>query len=390
VKARVSIPDKEYQERIAAAARMAVEEKLHILIVHSNDSDFANVRYFSNFWPLFETAGVAITPEGHAALLVGPESVQFAADRSKIAKVFPMLEYREAADPAYPEFKACSYKEVFKSLGVTGRKLRIGIGGWLLTNLVQMAGLRQAFPEAEFVRADDLMVRLRSTKSENELACMREGYRIAELATQAVMKQLKPGMTELELVGVAQKCIYENGAEYEGLPMYIFSEASTRHAISRSTYRQIRKGDLVQLNLSARVDGYSPSVGLPVSMGKLKGRKREVVEFALEAHRWTHKRLTAGALASDIAKDYITYFRKRGFGDNYLYGPCHGTGMIEVEAPWMESISNYLLRPNMTFQVDTFVSCEKFGVRWETGVVIKQTGCSLLSKPVGEIYELDV
>jgi Xaa-Pro aminopeptidase len=390
VKARVSIPDKEYVKRIASAARMVAEEKLDILIVHSNDSDFANVRYFSSFWPLFETAGVAITPAGRAALMVGPESVEFAADRSKIPKIFPMLEYREAADPAYPEFKACSYKEVFTSLGVTGRKVRIGIGGWLLTNLVQMAGLRQAFPQAEFVRADDVMVRLRSIKSQHELACMREGYRIVELATQAVMKQLKPGMTELELVGVAQKCIYENGAEYEGLPMYIFSEVSTRHAISRSTHRRIRKGDLVQLNLSARVDGYSPSIGLPVSMGQLKGYKREVVEFGLEAHRWTRKQLTAGALASDIAKNYLAFFRKRGFGDNYLYGPCHGTGMIEVEAPWMESISNYLLRPNMTFQVDTFVSCEKFGVRWETGIVVNQAGCSLLSNPVGEIHELDV
>ncbi len=48
-------------------------------------------------------------------------------------------------------------------------------------------------------------------------------------------------MTELQLVGIAQKTIYENGAEYEGLPMYVFSEKSTRHAISRSTYREIRR-----------------------------------------------------------------------------------------------------------------------------------------------------
>ena len=31
--------------------------------------------------------------------------------------------------------------------------------------------------------------------------------------------------------------------------MYVFSEASTRHAISRSCYREFQKGDIVQLNL---------------------------------------------------------------------------------------------------------------------------------------------
>ena len=52
-------------------------------------------------------------------------------------------------------------------------------------------------------------------------------------------------------------------------------------------------------------------------------------------------------------------FQTRGYYDNYLYGPCHGTGLIEVESAWMESISNYHLAENMTFQVDTFVSTER-------------------------------
>ena len=36
---------------------------------------------------------------------------------------------------------------------------------------------------------------------------------------QQVIQEIQPGMTELQMVGVAQRVIYENGAEYEGLPM---------------------------------------------------------------------------------------------------------------------------------------------------------------------------
>jgi Xaa-Pro aminopeptidase len=387
---RICIPEAEYQARVKKAAALVAQRGLDVLVVHSTEADYANVRYFSDFWPLFETAGVAISPSGKAALMVGPESGKYAADRSKIPNIFQLMEYRESADPAYPEFKASKYTDVFRSISVTGRKLRIGVGGYLVSNPIQLAGLKECYPDCEIVRADDVMVALRSVKSENEIACIREGLRITELATKEVIRHLKPGMTELQLVGIAQKTIYENGAEYEGLPMYVFSEASTRHAISRSTYREIQKGDIVQLNLSAKVCGYSPSIGMPVSMGKLVGRKREVVEFGLEAHRWTYGQLRAGVVAGDVAQRYIALFKQRGFYDNYLYGPCHGTGLIEVESPWMESISNYPLAENMTFQVDTFVSTETFGIRWETGIVVRKDRAELLSKPIGEIVEIEV
>lgn len=385
---RVRIPEAEYQERIQKAAALAGERGLDVLVVNSNEADYANVRYFSNFWPLFETAGVAISSQGKAALMVGPESLAYASDRSMISNIFVLMEYRESADPSYPELRASKFTDAFQAIGVKGRRLKIGLGGYLVSNPIQLAGLKECYPEAEISRADDLMVALRSLKSENEIACIREGLRITEMATQEVIRRIRPGLTELELVGIAQKSIYENGAEYEGLPMYVFSEKSTRHAISRSTYRKIEPGDIVQLNLSAKVDGYSPSIGMPVSMGRLTGRKREVVEFGLEAHRWTHDQLRAGVPAADVARDYIELFKKRGYYENYLYGPCHGTGLIEVEPPWMETSSNYRLEENMTFQVDTFVSTKEFGIRWETGVAIRKDRAELLSQPVGKIFEL--
>jgi Xaa-Pro aminopeptidase len=193
----------------------------------------------------------------------------------------------------------------------------------------------------------------------------------------------------LQMVGIAQQVIYENGAEYEGLPMYVFSEKSTRHAISRPSYRLIQKGDIVQLNLSAKVDGYSPSIGYPVCVGKLTPEKRRIIEFGLTAHKWVENKLKAGVLASSIASDYYKMFCDHGFKDNFVYGPCHGLGMIEVEAPWMESNSNYKLLPNMTFQIDTFVSASTFGIRWEKGIAITDNGCMSLTDPIGEIFELD-
>ena len=385
----IRIPDEEYKQRVQRAAKILQREGLDALIVNSNEADYANARYFSGFWPLFERCGVAISPAGDAALMVGPESREFGADRCKLDKVFVLKAYREGADPAYPELQADTYQDVFNALGIKGKKLRIGVASYLDTSVIIMEAIRDAFPEAEIVRADHIMVELRSIKSVNEINCLREGYRIAELATQQVIKEIRPGMTELQMVGVAQRVVYENGAEYEGLPMYVFSEASTRHAISRSSYRKFEKGDIVQLNLSAKIDGYSAAIGYPIVLGKLEGRRRDVVMFGLEAHKWTQKQVKAGVKASDIAKDFYKFYEENGYKDNFVYGPLHGTGMIEVEAPWVETSSNYKLQPNMCYQIDTFISSDTFGVRWEKGIAVTENGCDVLSPEIGTLYELE-
>lgn len=385
---RVRIPEEEYFERIRKASKLVQEAGLDVLISNCTEADYSFVRYFTNYWPLFETAGVAIAPNGKAALMVGPESSKYAADRSVLKDIFTLLEYRESADPAYPQAKVSTYKDVFSFLGVHGRKLRIGVAGYLVTNPIQLEGLRNCFPDAEIIRNEEIVRSLRMIKSPHELACMQRGFDIVKKATEAVMAEIRPGVTELQMVGVAQKCIYEHGAEYEGLPMYVFSEKSTSHAISRSTYRTIEKGDLVQLNLSAKIEGYSPSIGMPISMGPLVGQKRDLVEFCLSMHNWTLGQVKVGVEAAQIAKDYYQKVLDAGMQDYFVYGPCHGTGMIEVEAPWMETSSNYLLQENMTFQVDTYFSAEKFGCRWETGICVKPGQSLLLSDPLGTIYEI--
>ena len=388
---RICIPDYEYKERIAKAAKLIRENGLDVMLVVSTESDYANARYFSGFWPLFERAGVAISANGDAALLAGPESAIFSKDRSKIEKCFVLKEFRESADPSYPELHADTFKDVFKAIGVTGEHIKIGLGSYVECTLPIYEGLKENFPKAEIIKCSDIMVELRKIKSVNELACIKEGFRIIDLATDEVIRNLKPGVTELQMVGVAQRVIYENGAEYEGLPMYVFSEASTRHAISRSCYRTIEKGDIVQLNLSAKIDGYSPATGIPVVMGKLEGERRDLVEFCHTAHDWTVDKIKAGVMASDIAKGFYKLYQDAGYASNYVYGPCHGTGMIEVEAPWMETDSNYLLEPNMTFQVDTFISGPTFGCRWEKGIVVTETGCESMTDYLKKgIIELDV
>lgn len=74
------------------------------VLIHSNEAEIASVRYFSDFWPIFEAAGVFISAIGEPALLVGPESETFARGRSAVPATYKMIEYREPDDPDYKAY----------------------------------------------------------------------------------------------------------------------------------------------------------------------------------------------------------------------------------------------------------------------------------------------
>ena len=385
-----SIPKSEFAKRWATLQAKMAEHNLDVVIAHGHEADPANVRYLSDYWPLFETGGVAIGRTGQPVLLIGPESLTFAQTRSKIPSIMQLLQYRESAEPDYPGMKLDSFEGVLKA--VAGRKAvkRVGIAGMSIVPSTIYEAIRAAARKvkAKVVRADDLLAEMRTIKSNAELRCMREAFRISEVATGVVLNQMKPGMTEQEVVGIAQGAMYANGAEYEGHPTYVLSGKASTHAIGRPSTQVLKKAEMIQLNIGALVSGYSSSVGRPVCFGKMPPKMRELVKVGLEAHYKTMEFMKAGVPAKEVVIKFEEFIASKGYSDYLLYGPCHAIGLMEVERPWMETSSEYLLAENMTFQVDTFLYTKSFGLRWEDGVRVTKSGVEMLSDKYLEVIEL--
>lgn len=372
---------KRFQGNIRAAG-------LDAALVHGNEADFANVRYLTEYWPTFEAAAVFVPARGKPVLIIGPESLTYAQGRSVIPDILKMVEYRESAEPQYPGIAVASFKDVVKR-AMPGQKLKkLGIVAWSITTLPVWMRLQSDLPGVKFVKADDTLIDLRIVKSPAEIALAKKAFQVGEKAIDAILGEIKPGMTELQVIGIAQREIYRLGGEYEGHALYCFCGPATNNAISRPTHNLIKKHEMIQLNIGARVGGYSSSVGLPFSIGKLPERKQRLLAFGLEAHFKTMDLMRAGKPAAAVVQEYEAWVKAQGFAPYMLYGPCHGIGMMEVERPWMESTSTYNLQENMTFQVDTFFYDKDFGLRWENGVRVKKGGVERLSQKYMKLVQL--
>ena len=385
--AKYKLSDKEFQMRWQRVQEGVKKQGLDLVLVHSHEADFAGVRYLSDYWPIFESAGVLVPAEGEPALIIGPESETFAVDRSRIKKIYKMVEYRESAEPDYPNIKVDTFESIFREMFGKKKIKKVGLEGYQIFPLPIYENLKKALPGTKIIKSN-IVSDLRIIKSPAELAMLQESFRISEIALENTLKQVKPEMTELEVVGIIEKELYANGAEYEAHPQYVLSGQNSNHAIGRPGYQKLGKGNLVQFDIGGRVAGYSGSVGRPFCFGKMPKEMRRQVQAGLDLQLKTMEWMKAGVIAKDVTQKFFEYAKKIGVAENVLYGPCHGLGMIEVERPWMESHSDYPLRENMTFQVDTFLYNPRFGLRWENGVCVTKTGVKVFSNTLQKILEL--
>ena len=383
------IPDSEFKERIRRIQNELNKNDYDAYLVHCNESDQANVRYLSDHWPIFESAGVIVPKEGDAILLIGPEAEPFAERRSKIKKIRRLLEYRESAEPEYPGIKLSTFEDIFDEISNGKGIKRLALGDYSILPMPVWDGIKKAMGEkGEIIRAEWIISNMRSIKSENEIELLKEAHKISEVALEEVLKRIKVGMTEKEVVGIIYEIMYREGAESEAYPNYVFGGVKTRDAIGRATYDRIEEGKLIQLCIGARYGGYASSVGRPIIFGKMDDDMRKHVQFGLDVHRKTYDWIKEGVVAKDVAVKFYEYYKEHGYEEYFLYGPCHGTGIIEVEKPWMETTSEYELKENMTFMADTFFTTPNYGFRWEDGFRVTKDGVEEFSNKLSEIIEL--
>jgi Xaa-Pro aminopeptidase len=370
---RPIIPYEEFQQRIVNVQRLMQEKDIDALLAFGNEAEPQFARYLCDYWPSFESCGVLVPQKGAPVLLIGPESYTFASDRSRIPDIRRIAAFRESSNPEYPGEKLDTIDVILHEIAGESKIRRFAIAGFNLIPHSAYDEIKEAlsgFEQVSIIRGDELMMELRMIKSPNEIACLRHAGLITAKTFDHVLAHIKPGMTELQVRGLACAALYEHGAENEAFPMWMLAGEGGNQAISRARHKMIRKNDMVMLQIGARYEGYASSIGRPVFFGKPEKKYLDAVAAGYEAHEVISGQLYDGNNAGSVAKAYYQTMKESGHDGWLLYGPCHATGLMEGEPPWIERNSDYPLRENMTFCIDIFMgdNAAKRGFRIEDSV----------------------
>lgn len=388
------IEQREFEERVKRTQEAMKSEDLDLLFACGNEAEPQYIRYYSNYWPSFELAGVLIPAEGEPTLIIGPESETFAGSVSRISRIRRVLAFRESSEPEYPEARVCTMAEVILEAMNGKAPRRIGIAGSCLISHVVHLALEEALRELEnpkLVKADMMAARLRVNKSSAEIACMREAYRITQCAMKKVLDEIRPGMTEEQVRGIAVGAMYREGAEGEAYPCWILAGEGSNLAIGRCRGKVIQPGDLVHIQIGARYEGYASTMGRAVIMGKAKPEQKALIEASLAGQRAVLETAKSGVHVKEVYNAYYQAVKAHGQERHILYGPVHGTGLMEGEFPWIESNSDFLLEEGMTFCTCIYLGDNEngIGVRFEDGFLVTKEGTESFSDYGRELMELE-
>jgi len=385
---RICISNSEFKERIKKAQLLMAKQGIDLMFAFGNEAEPQFVRYFSDYWPSFETAAVVFGQTGDPILLIGPESLTYASDRSRIKDIKQVKSFRESSNPDYPGLRLDTLEDITGS--VTSGKIAVAaIAGYNLVPKIVYDDFETAlkkFGDVKIVRGDELVMELRMIKTPDELACMRKAAEITHAAMKYTIENAKPGMTENQVRGLGVQSIYENGGENDAFAFWTLAGEGSDQAISRSRSKIIQNEDFIQIGVSARYEGYVASIGRSVFFGKPVPWLADAIKAAYEAQIAIISELRAGNNAGNVAKVHKEIMTRTGHADMLLYGPCHATGLMEGEPPWIEEGSDYLLQENMCFCACLFLGKNSYGLRVEDSVRVGATCGENLTNYAQEIF----
>jgi Xaa-Pro aminopeptidase len=230
---------------------------------------------------------------------------------------------------------------------------------------------------------------LRESKDEEEVALIAEAGRIATTALGRVIPMLGPGLSELEVAGILEKALRDEGSEEAPFPPIVASGPRAALPHARASRRVIERGDFLLLDFGAQYQGYCSDVTRTLIVGAASEEQRDVYEIVREANRLASTSVRAGmtGMAADmVARSYI---ERRGHGAAFGHGLGHGLGLEVHEAPRLARTAEVALKEGAVVTIEPGIYRAGWGgVRIEDDVHLSATGPKVLTNFSRELLEV--
>ncbi|HPG30823.1 MAG TPA: type I methionyl aminopeptidase [bacterium] len=217
-------------------------------------------------------------------------------------------------------------------------------------------------------------------KSDIELAALKKIGRIVGLTLSEMISKLRPGITTAELDSIGRNFLVMNGAKPAPSSVYNFPAATCISVNDEAAHgipgnRIIKQGDLVNIDVSAELNGYFADSGATTALEPVSKQASNLCRSSLTA---LNKCLSAAKSGSAINQmGLIVENEAKKYGFKTIQNLCgHGVGKSLHEEP--HHILNYYdPKDKKKFKKGMVVAIECFVSSKATYVVDSQDGWTL-------------
>ena len=328
----------EMERRYTAVREKLKASNLDCLLVYGQGMDHANIHYLSDY----EQMGFSyiLAPQsGPLTLFYG-----FAPAHDPTARIMSVIpDVRYVGQEAGP-----TLAEDLRQRGLSEGRIGVtGCTGPAYTIALPPAdhfdALRSELPKASFVSVPFFLDEIRMVKSPEQIARYERAAAIGDEVMRAVIEGVAGGITDYDLVGLAQLKTAELGGRWTfqiiGSTPMDQPNLITPHIIPLR--RPIRRGDIVITEIGTACGGCEAQTIRPIAFGPPTDQYRDLFDLTLEVYNRLCDAVRPGKTSQDLwaAGDPI---RKRGLKYQIL---AHGLSPM-LDRPWVIGHSGEGIRPH--------------------------------------------
>ncbi|WP_436500161.1 M24 family metallopeptidase [Actinokineospora sp. HUAS TT18] len=355
------MPDAHVRRRAALRSAMREQELDALLVV-----DLLNLRYLTGF------------TGSNGALLVHADDddrTVFCTDgryQEQAARQVPELEHVIERASVLALAGRADKDSAYRRTGFESQHVSVD----------SLDALADAAPSVDFVRAPNLIERLRMVKDDTEIEALRMACAAADRALADLIEHggLAVGRTEREVARDLENRMLDHGATKPAFESIVAAGANSAIPHHRPTDAELHPGDFIKLDFGALVDGYHSDMTRTLVLGAPADWQRELYDLVAVAQSAGRAALRPGAHVRAVDAAARDVIERAGRGDDYLHGLGHGVGLQIHEAPALGKTGEGTLSAGMAVTVEPGVYLSgRGGVRIEDTLVVRDEGPELLT-----------
>jgi Xaa-Pro aminopeptidase len=321
--------------------------------------------------PFIDTTGVASDriAVDHLACY-GKFFFEYADDPGEIGRKIRDWTRAPAASPAD------ALAGVLHDLGVQGRRVGLDEGNLFAPTWKR---LEERLAGTTLVPGYQMFRQARMVKGPDEVAALEKAALIAEDGIAAVLRMLKPGVTEREAARVYETEVVRQGAE----PFFTVVTIGERAALADvyPTDRALRPGDLVRFDLGCLVGPYRSDISRTAVLGTPTDKQARYYAAILAGERAAIAAMKPGVPVSQLFDIAVRVTRESGLPHYQRHHVGHGIGLEPYDPPTINAATSIALEPGMVFCVETpYYEHGWGGLQVEDAVEVTAGGCRMLTR----------
>jgi len=239
--------------------------------------------------------------------------------------------------------------------------------------------LKKIFPKTKFKDFSSQLQQLRTEKTKQEILYPRKAAKLTVEVFHKIITNLKNKkfQTENDIKFFLQNFAHQNDTELS-FPPIVASAKNTRNPHHQTSNQKLKKGFLL-LDFGISYKNYCSDMTRMLYLGKPSKKELQLYNFLLTVQQNIIATLRTNISASKIEKkarqnlgEYSSYF---------IHGLGHGVGVEIHESPSLKPDSSDLIKKNQIFTIEPGIYLQKFGIRIEDTILMKERPVILTNAP---------